>query len=68
MRIFMRFTDRIVAPNGYVYENAGMEYIVIRRGLIRDIRISPDTEKVVALEPEVGLTPRPQPAEVGSLA
>ena len=30
MRVFMRFNDRIVAPNGYVYENVGMEYLRIR--------------------------------------
>ena len=50
MRVFMRFSDRIVAPDGYVYENEGMEYIVIRRGLIREIRVALDTEKVTALD------------------
>jgi ketosteroid isomerase-like protein len=54
MRIFMRFSDRIVAPNGYVYENEGMEYIVIRRGLIREIRVYLDTEKVTALDEQLG--------------
>ena len=28
LRILMRFEDRIVAPNGYVYENSGMEHLV----------------------------------------
>jgi ketosteroid isomerase-like protein len=60
MRIFMRFSDRIVAPNGYVYENEGMEYIVIRRGLIREIRVCLDTEKVAALDAQLGAAP-PQP-------
>jgi hypothetical protein len=50
MRAFMRFSDRIVAPDGYVYENQGMEYIVIQRGLIREIRVALDTEKVAALD------------------
>jgi hypothetical protein len=50
----MRFSDRIVAPNGYVYENEGMEHIVIRRGLIREIRVHLDTEKVTALDAQLG--------------
>jgi ketosteroid isomerase-like protein len=50
MRIFMRFTDRIVAPDGYVYENEGAEYIVLRRGLIRELRVHLDTERVTALD------------------
>jgi hypothetical protein len=54
MRVFMRFSDRIVAPNGYVYENEGMEHIVIRRGLIREIRVHLDTEKVTALDAQLG--------------
>ena len=67
MRIFMRFTDRIVAPDGYVYENAGMEYIAIRRGLIREIRVHLDTERVVALDAQLGLAPQPRTAEVSRL-
>jgi ketosteroid isomerase-like protein len=58
MRIYMRFSDRIVAPDGYVYENQGMEYIVVRRGLIRELRVHLDTEKVTALDPHVGGTVR----------
>ncbi|MGN6869788.1 MAG: nuclear transport factor 2 family protein [Solirubrobacteraceae bacterium] len=54
MRVFMRFSDRIVAPNGYVYENDGMEYILIKRGLIREIRVHLDTEKVAALDAQLG--------------
>lgn len=54
MRVFMRFSDRIVAPNGYVYENEGMEYIVIKRGLIRELRVHLDTEKVAALDAQLG--------------
>jgi ketosteroid isomerase-like protein len=54
MRVFMRFSDRIVAPNGYVYENQGMEYIVIRRGLIRELRVHLDTDKVAALDAQLG--------------
>lgn len=55
MRAFMRFSDRMVAPNGYVYENTGMEYIVIRRGLIREIRVHLDTEKVAAFDAQLGV-------------
>jgi hypothetical protein len=57
MRVFMRFSDRIVAPNGYVYENEGMEYIVIKGGLIREIRVFLDVEKVAALDAELGTAP-----------
>lgn len=53
MRVFMRFRDRMVAPNGYVYENEGMEYIVIKRGLIREIRVHLDTEKVTAFDAQL---------------
>lgn len=54
MRIFMRFRDRMVAPTGYVYENAGMEYIRVRRGLIHEIRVHLDTEKVTAFDAALG--------------
>jgi ketosteroid isomerase-like protein len=50
MRILMHFRDRIVAPDGYVYENEGMEYIRLRGGRIREIRVALDTEKVAALD------------------
>jgi SnoaL-like domain len=53
MRVFMRFSDRIVAPNGYVYENDGMEHIKIKYGLIREIRVHLDTEKVAALDAQL---------------
>jgi hypothetical protein len=53
MRVFMRFSDRIVAPNGYVYENSGMEYIRIRWGLIREIRVHLDTERVAVLDAQL---------------
>lgn len=53
MRVFMRFSDRIVAPNGYVYENSGMEYIRVRWGLIREIRVYLDTERVSALDSQL---------------
>jgi len=56
MRVFMRFSDRIVAPNGYVYENEGIEYILVKRGLIREIRVHLDTEKVAALDVQLGQT------------
>ena len=53
MRVLMRFRDRIVAPNGYVYENEGMEFIRIRLGLIREVRVHLDTEKVTALDAQL---------------
>lgn len=58
MRVFMRFSDRIVAPNGYVYENEGMEYIVIKRGLIRELRVHLDTNKVAALDAQLATANR----------
>ncbi len=57
MRVFMSFSDRIVAPNGYVYENQGMESIRIRFGLIREIRVCLDTEKVTALDANLAAAP-----------
>lgn len=54
LRILMRFEDRIVAPNGYVYENAGMEHLVVRNGLIREIDVHLDTEKVARLDAQLG--------------
>jgi ketosteroid isomerase-like protein len=62
MRIFMRFGDRIVAPNGYVYENEGMEYIAIRRGLIREILVYLDTEKVTTFDAELRASEEPHPS------
>lgn len=53
LRIMMRFRDRMVAPNGYVYENAGMEYLLVRGGLIREIHVHLDTEKVAALDAQL---------------
>jgi ketosteroid isomerase-like protein len=72
MRIFMRFRDRIVAPTGYVYDNAGMEYLRVRWGLIHEIRVHLDTERVAAFDAQLGagggLEPSPevQPALGGS--
>lgn len=76
MRVFIRFSDRMVAANGYVYENTGMEYLVIRRGLIREIHVHLDTEKVTAFDAQlgsagptgpVGPTRAADPARAGSL-
>jgi ketosteroid isomerase-like protein len=50
MRVFMCFRDRIVAPDGWVYENAGMEHIRIRNGLIRELRVHLDTERVAEVD------------------
>lgn len=57
MRVFMRFSDRIVAPNGYVYENEGMEYIRVKGGLIREIQVFLDVEKVAALDEQLEAAP-----------
>lgn len=66
LRILMRFDDGMVAPNGYVYENAGMEYLVVRWGLIREIHVFLDTEKVAALDAQLGSgAPGPAPVLAG---
>jgi hypothetical protein len=67
MRVFMRFSDRIIAPNGYVYENEGMEHIAIRYGLIREIRVCLDTEKVAALDAQLDNAGRPEAARRSAL-
>jgi hypothetical protein len=64
MRVFMRFSDRIVAPNGYVYENEGMEYIRVKGGLIREIQVFLDVEKVAALDAQLGNAPATVTARV----
>jgi ketosteroid isomerase-like protein len=50
MRIFFRFTDRIVAPDGFEYRNAGMEYVHMRFGKIVEHRVHLDTQKVAELD------------------
>ncbi len=67
MRVFMRFSDRIVAPNGYVYENAGLEYIRIRGGLIREIQVQLDTDRVAALDAQLGTAPAGEAARSPAL-
>ena len=69
MRVFMHFSDRIVAPNGYLYENEGMEHLKIRYGLIREIRVYLDTEKVAALDAQLAATsPDPAPRATAKAA
>jgi hypothetical protein len=68
MRVFMRFSDRIVAANGYVYENAGMEFIVLKWGLIHEIRVHLDTEKVAALDAQLVAAGQAQPQSLGAAA
>jgi hypothetical protein len=68
MRVFMRFSDRIVAPNGYVYENEGIEYIAITYGLIREIRVNLDTEKVAALDTQLTAADQAQAGRSNVLA
>jgi ketosteroid isomerase-like protein len=50
MRIFFTFTDRIVAPDGFEYRNAGMEYVRMRFGKIVEHRVHLDTQKVAELD------------------
>ena len=50
MRIFFRFSDRIVAPDGFEYRNAGMEYVHMRFGKIVEHRVHLDTQKVAELD------------------
>ena len=50
MRIMFTFSDRIVAPDGFEYRNAGMEYVRMRFGKIVEHRVHLDTEKVTELD------------------
>ena len=50
MRIMFRFSDRIVAPDGFEYRNEGMEYVHMRLGRIVDHRVHLDTQKVGELD------------------
>jgi ketosteroid isomerase-like protein len=50
MRIMFGFTDRIVAPDGFEYRNAGMEYVHMRFGKIVEHRVHLDTTKVAELD------------------
>jgi len=50
MRIFFTFSDRIVAPDGFDYRNAGMEYVRMRFGKIVEHRVHLDTQKVAELD------------------
>jgi ketosteroid isomerase-like protein len=50
LRVGFRFSDRIVAPDGWLYENEGMEYLHIRWGKTREQRVYLDTERVAELD------------------
>ena len=50
MRIMFRFSDRIVAPDGFDYRNAGMEYVHMRFGRIVEHRVHLDTQRVAELD------------------
>jgi len=50
MRIMFRFSDRIVAPDGFDYRNAGMEYVHMRFGKIVEHRVHLDTQRVAELD------------------
>lgn len=68
MRVSMCFRDRIVAPDGYVYENSGMEYLRIRGGMIKEIRVHLDTEKVTALDSHLSDTQAASAARPAAVA
>ena len=68
MRVSLRYHDRIVAPDGYLYENSGMEYLRISAGLIREIHVHLDTEKVTALDAHLDGTEAPGTARPAALA
>ena len=50
MRVLFAFSDRIVAPDGFEYRNAGMEFVRMRWGKITDHRVALDTQKVAELD------------------
>jgi ketosteroid isomerase-like protein len=50
MRIFFRFSDRIVAPDGFEYRNTGAEYLRMRFGKVVEQRVALDTQKVAELD------------------
>lgn len=68
MRVFMSFSDRIVAPDGYVYSNQGLEYIRLRWGLIQEIRVALDTQKVAALDQHLPAAPTTASPQVRPMA
>jgi ketosteroid isomerase-like protein len=57
MRLFFRFSDRIVAPDGFEYRNAGIEYVRMRFGKIVEHRVHLDTEKVTELDKHITAAP-----------
>jgi ketosteroid isomerase-like protein len=50
MRIFFRFSDRIVAPDGFEYRNTGQEFIRMRWGKVVEQRVALDTQRVAELD------------------
>ena len=57
----------IVTRDEFVYENEGMEYIEIRWGLIREIRVHLDTARVAALDAQLSGPDQPQSARADLL-
>ena len=57
MRIFFGFSDRIVAPDGFEYRNAGMEYVRMRFGKIVEHRVHLDTQRVAELDRHLAEAP-----------
>ncbi len=54
MRVMFTFTDRIIAPDGFEYRNAGMEFVHMRLGRIVEHRVHLDTQKVAELDEHLG--------------
>lgn len=50
MRIFFRFSDRIVAPDGFEYRNTGQEFLRMRWGKVVEQRVALDTQRVAELD------------------
>jgi ketosteroid isomerase-like protein len=50
MRIHFRFSDRIVAPDGFEYRNQGAEWMRMRWGKVIEQRVALDTQKVAELD------------------
>ena len=54
MRVMFTFTDRITAPDGFEYRNAGMEFVRMRLGRIVEHRVYLDTQKAAELDEHLG--------------
>lgn len=58
MRVHFRFSDRIVAPDGFEYRNEGAEWVHMRWGRVVEQRVALDTQKVAELDRHLAPDPR----------